>query len=443
MQDQIDSLVWQAVFADTEQKRALARLQIWQQAQSAGVLASSIHELYEARGRGQVLSNFTVPAMNLRGMTYDLARSIFAAAVKLRVGALIFELARSEMQYTDQSPVVYTPVIMAAALKEGWTGPLFLQCDHFQAKAAEPGVAKDGELDAIKSLIGEALGAGMYNVDIDMSTLVDLSAPTESEQQVANIRHTLELTEFVRRLEPAGVTVSLGCEIGHIGGRNSTMADFEAFMSGYTAGLGEGLIGVSKMSIQTGTSHGGVVNADGSLASVAVDFELLRNVSRAGREQYGMGGSVQHGASTLPHDLYHKFPEAETLEIHFATGLQNMIMDHPAFPAELLSEIYSWIDTDMAAERGADQTLEQFHYTQRKKAWGAFKKQTWSIPEANREELRNMLHSHFETVFGELGVSDTMELVRSNVSAMRQTKNALDFTTKAKVKAETVAGLAD
>ncbi len=442
MQDQIDSLVWQAVFAETEAERAAARLQIWQQAQEKGVLASSIHQLYAARGQGKVPSNFTVPAMNLRGMTYDMARAIFAAAVKLKVGALIFELARSEMQYTDQAPAVYAPVIMAAAIKEGWSGPLFIQCDHFQAKAASPGVAKEGELDAIKALIGEALSAGMYNVDIDMSTLVNLDAPTEVDQQVANIKHTLELTEFVRRLEPAGMIVSLGCEIGHIGGRNSTMADFEAFMFGYTTGL-NGLTGVSKMSIQTGTSHGGVVNADGSLASVAVDFDLLRNVSRAGRDKYGMGGSVQHGASTLPHDLYHKFPEAETLEIHFATGLQNMIMDHKAFPAELLSEIYAWIDTTMSDDRGSEQTLEQFHYTQRKKAWGAFKKQTWSIPEANREELRNMLQSHFETVFGELGVSDTMELVRSNVSAMRQTKNALDFTTKAKVKAETVAGLAD
>lgn len=441
MENPIDQLVWQAVFGEQSQ-RAAARLQIYQQCTAAQIVPSSIHELYAARGREQTPLNFTVPAMNLRGMTYDMARGIFAAAVKHEVGALIFELARSEMQYTDQSPVVYAPVIMAAALREGWHGPLFLQCDHFQAKAEQPGQAKAGELEAIKLLIEEALAAGMYNVDIDMSTLVDLDKATEAEQQVANIRHTLELTEFVRSRQPEGVMVSLGCEIGHIGGRNSTLADFEAFMTGYTAGLPAGMTGVSKMSIQTGTSHGGVVLADGSLAQVAVDFDLLRQVSRAGRQRYGMGGAVQHGASTLPTDLFHQFPETETLEIHFATGLQNMLMNHPAFPKSLLSDIYAWIDSALAADRKPGATDEQQHYEQRKKAWGQFKKQTWEIPEEQKVQLRDALQSHFEQVFVELAVANTMELVAAHVPTVVVDKQVTDFEPKKK-RADDVNGLSD
>lgn len=441
MREHIDSLVWDSVFGESP-ARARARLEIYSQAVQAGIVPSSIHDLYVARGRESVPLTFTVPAMNLRGMTYDMARAIFAAAVKHQVGALIFELARSEMQYTDQSPAVYAPVIMAAALREGWTGPLFLQCDHFQAKAAAPGVAKDGELESIKRLITEALAAGMYNVDIDMSTLVDLSQPTEPAQQVANIRHTLELTQAVRAQEPQDITVSLGCEIGHIGGRNSTLADFDAFMSGYTAGLQPGMTGVSKMSIQTGTSHGGVVNADGSLADVAVDFELLREVSRAARARYTMGGAVQHGASTLPHDLFHKFPEAETLEIHFATGLQNMLMDHPAFPQELLKEMYTWIDAEFAAEKTADTTDAQLHYEMRKKAWGQFKKQTWQIDESHKLQLRDALQKHFEQTFDQLGVANTMQLVAKWVRLVLVPKTVADFTVDGEAT-DDVSGLSD
>ena len=46
--------------------------------------------------------------------------------------------------------------------------------------------------------------------------------------------------------------------------------------------------------------------------------------------QYGLAGAVQHGASTLPDSMFHRFPEVETAEIHLATGWQNALYDHPA-----------------------------------------------------------------------------------------------------------------
>ena len=170
--EEVDSLVYAAVFG-TETEKQDARYETWKLGKENGIICASINDLYMARGVGKLPNDFTVPAMNLRGMNYDLARSVFSVAKKRRVGAMIFEIARSEMGYTDQSPFEYTTVVTAAALREGWSGPLFIQGDHFQAKAKSMGVPKDGELDAIKDIIRQSVAGGFYNIDIDMSTLVD------------------------------------------------------------------------------------------------------------------------------------------------------------------------------------------------------------------------------------------------------------------------------
>ena len=86
-------------------------------------------------GRGEDPSDFTVPAINLRAMAYDSARAVFRAAVPRNVGALIFEIARSEIGYTEQRPAEYLSVVAAAAIREGYRGPLFVQGDHFQIKS--------------------------------------------------------------------------------------------------------------------------------------------------------------------------------------------------------------------------------------------------------------------------------------------------------------------
>ena len=112
------------------------------------------------------------------------------------------------------------------------------------------------------------------------------------------------MTKFIRQIEPKGVTVSVGGEIGEVGGSNSTVDDLRAFMTGYKKLLGSGVKGISKISVQTGTTHGGVVLPDGSIAKVELDFKMLEELSKAAREEYGMAGAVQHGASTLPEEAF-------------------------------------------------------------------------------------------------------------------------------------------
>jgi len=421
----MDELVRVAVFAEGEDRERALKI-IHECALQTGCYPASIQPLYDAMGRGDV-SGLTTPAINVRGMAYDTARAVVRTLVKHDVGACIFELARSEMGYAHQSAGEYASVVLAAAVREGFEGPVFIQGDHYQVNAkkyAAGGESRATEIGAIRSLIADAIAAGYRNIDIDASTIVDLSKSTVLEQQRENFTVSADLTAHARALEPEGTTISIGGEIGEVGGKNSTPEELRAYMDGYLqelklrSGGGEPMRGPSKISIQTGTTHGGIPLPDGSVAKVSIDFEVLRECSRISRSEYGMAGAVQHGASTLPLEAFDRFPEAGAAEVHLATDFQNIVLDHPSFPASLRAEMYAWCDRECAGERKQDQTPEQFHYKTRKKTWGPFKRQVWDLSDAVRRELRSALEAKFEMVFLKLGVNGTRETVRRLVQPL-------------------------
>lgn len=407
----IDELVRDAVFG-TPHVKNYARWLIWEAGQALGARPASIHEFYIARGQGKWAGR-TVPAMNIRFTTYDTTRAALRAAKKTNAGALIFEIARSEMSYTEQEPAEFTTAIIAAAIKEGYYHPLFIQGDHFQVKAAKFKTDPEGAIKEVKDLITQAIPAGFWNIDLDTSTLVTLDPPTLAEQQYHNFSRSAELTKFVREMEPAGVTISLGGEIGEVGEKNSTPEELDAYILGYEDSLkayGNNMAGLSKISVQTGTSHGGVVLPDGTIAKVAVDFDTLGVLGERGR-RHGAGGAVQHGASTLPEEMFDKFPEVETLEIHLATGFMNLFMDHPGFPDDLRQAINKYMDKTSSGERKANDSDAQFYYKTRKKVLGPYKPEMWGLPEEVKAELYKALEDKFEFFYRKLNIVDTRDLI--------------------------------
>lgn len=407
-----------ALAANMDEKRALAK-KITDMAYKKGIYSSSINDLYMARGKGEFPGTFTVPAINLRTLTYDLAKAIFRVAKRCNAGAFIFEIAKSEMGYTDQPPVEYTAVCLAAAVKEGWQGPVFIQGDHFQVSAKNYMENPEKELDGLKAFISKAIEAGFYNIDIDSSTLVDLSKPSIKKQQKDNYEVCAALTNFIRKIQPRGIEVSVGGEIGEVGHQNSTPEDLKAFMEGYRERLRKGRAGISKISIQTGTSHGGVVLPDGTIAKVKLDFDTLNNLSKIAREEYGLAGAVQHGASTLPAEAFGKFPETGTAEVHLATEFQNMVYESAHFPKELKTRIYDWLKQTQIAEKKADQTEEQFIYSTRKKALGQFKKDIMLLPKEAREKIAGEIEKKFEFLFEKLNVKGTKDLASKYIKLKR------------------------
>jgi len=414
----IDTLVWDAVFGESEETRSSARWIIRRAGLELGVIPSSIAGLYAARGKKEC-SGFTVPAFNIRGLSYDVARAVFRAAIRLKVGAFIFELSRAESTFTDQKPAEFAAVVVAAALREGYEGPVFIQGDHYQAHAKKFAKDPDAELRGICDLCKESVAAGYYNLDLDTSTLVDLTKPGVREQQRVNFESSARLAGCVRSMEPKGITISLGGEIGEVGKRNSTAEELTTYVDGFLAAVAKQTgrkTGLAKISVQTGTTHGGVVLPDGTIAQVAIDFETLRTLSALARDRYGMAGAVQHGASTLPSEAFHKFAECGAAEVHLATEFQNLIYENQAFPADFKDEVYKHLRKAFADEKTPGDTDAQFIYKTRRKAFGVFKRKFWDLPRDVRGRIGDDLERKFAFLFEQLNVQRTAELVKRTVA---------------------------
>lgn len=408
-----------------------------------GVYPASIHELYMARGRGDAPMTFTTPAFNLRALSYHAACAMFRAANKMNAGAFIFELARSEMSYTDQRPSEYATNIFGAAIAEGFVGPVFIQGDHFQVSAKKYKADPEAELKAVRDLSLEAIAAGFFNIDVDTSTLVDISLPTIPEQQALNSKLSAELSAFIRANEPEGVTISIGGEIGEVGTENSTEPELRAYMDAYNENLKKlapGKPGLSKISVLTGTSHGGTVLPDGSIAKVTIAFDVLRDLSRIARKDYGMGGTVQHGASTVPEENFNKFVQNEAIEVHLATNFATMFFDN--IPAEFRKEMYAWLDVNASGDRKPGMTDEQFYYKTRKNAIGPFKAKAYALPESEKEKLGKAWEAQFDKLFNLLGMKDTKQFTDKYIKPVKVAPVIADYVKEA-VAAEDVSDLSD
>jgi fructose/tagatose bisphosphate aldolase len=408
--------------------QSLSRWIIGEGAQQLKVKLASPQEAYVAIAEGRINREMSFPAVNIRVGTLDTARALFRAAKDNNVGALISEIARSEMGYTHQSPAEYAAVLQAAAMLEGFEGPLFLQGDHVQLKSSpvrEGGESASKEINAHKRLIKELLAAGFGSIDLDMSPFerrIEENLSFE-EQQAENARLTAEKIADVRALEKElGIpwTVLLGGETGEVGKMNTRKEDLEAYAEGIIANMKrlgiDPSLGIRKIAVNDGTSHGGTPLPDGSVADVSIAFEILKMATDFGRK-YGWAGSVQHGASTLPNNAFSLFPQNKAVEVHLATGFQNITFDNGIYKVKgAQSEIEQFLADKFRGDWKAGKTFAQFVYSTRKQATGPFKWMIWTMPEDIRTKVAGDLYEQFAFLFGQLGVVDTKDLIAKHTT---------------------------
>jgi len=418
----IRDTVWTATFSLDEGAIEAARWIVWEASQELGCPSASIHDLYMARARA-AYSGFTVPAINLRTQVFDMAAAACRAAMELDSGSVIFELARSEQEYTYQRPGEYITSVLAGCIAAGWHGPVFVQGDHYQFNAAKYKADPEAVTETLRKATLNAMAVGYGNIDIDSSTLVDLSFESLDAQQKVNYTRAAELSALIREHEDEELTVSVGGEIGEVGKQNSTPDELRAYLDGYRRELdaraGKDAIGLSKVSVQTGTSHGGVPLPGGGVAEVKLDFGTLKVLGEVARE-YGLAGAVQHGASTLPDELFHRFPEVETAEIHLATGFQNALYEHEAFPAELYASVERFCYENCADERKPGETDTQFVYKTRKKALGEHKRELWDLE--TKERIIASQQAKMKFLFEQLGIKGNRAIVDKFVTAPQRHK---------------------
>ena len=397
-------------------EQQLAHKYAWQLAFACGIFPASIDELYRNMSTGE-LPDITVPAMNMRAIPFQSAKAVFAAMRDHNVGAAIFELSRGEIAFTGQRPLEYATVILCAAIAERHSGPLFLQGDHFQVSASRYAADPDLELTTVKKLIVEAVEAGFFSIDIDTSTLVDLSFDTVHEQQRPNYLLTAELANFVRKLEPEGITISLGGEIGEVGEENSTAEEVEVFLAGVNAHLEPNTAGLTKLSIQSGTKHGGNVLKDGSFGEMLVDFELITELTNVCRSYSGVAGCVQHGASMLTLEKLGRLPESACVEVHLAAAFLNAVYKH--LPESLVTLADDWALEHFADEWKSDWSKEQFLHHARRYPIGHFKRQWWDASDCH-EALRTAIYDQTAAYFSTLNVTNTVQMVADSIKHQPQ-----------------------
>ncbi len=375
---------------------------------SAGVFPASIHDFYTANLRQEVPA-MAVPAINIRGMTFDIACAAWRAAQKSQAGPIIFELAPYEMVSGSQDFAEYCTIIQAAAVHEGYAGPVFLQGDLFQVDTGE-------DLPYIKEMIISAIRAGMYNLDINASPLINQDGESPLEQQVRNGRIIAELTSFALDNSPAGIHPSIGGEVGGLERNNTTIQDLQAFMNVFSGSFSNSAGGLDKVSARTGTVLGGIIGTDGSISDMPIDLELVVQLSQKLRQDYSIAGLVQHGASTLRVPSLARLAASGVIEVHLGTQIQNIVFDHPAFPAELIEYMRVSLFTSKArpaeiTKLAPSQSREQRFYHSRLNAWGMFKENLWILPDDIRVEITSALQIWFENLFSVLNVAGKRDYI--------------------------------
>ena len=378
-------------------------------AREMGVYPAAIGEIYRALGQ-KTLTPMTIPAFNIRGLTFALARVVWRKVIKLHAGPVIFELAPSETWAGDQTYAEYAAMIFAAACREGYQGPIFLQGDHFAIESTD-------EVPVVLERCHEVIASGFYQIDIDGSHLIVKDPLNLSAFHTPNAKVTAQIIKHLRQQQPSGVHLVLGGEVGEIGGRDTSINDLDTYKDLLELYLPAEIAGLDKISAQTGTAHGGIVLQNGSTGQMNVDFDLIAQLSAKARD-YGWSGIVQHGASTLTMRDLEKLPAAGVIEVHLATQIQNIVFDHPAFPVDLREKMQKRL---VVAAFGAEGekienpealTLAQQFYKARWTAWGSFKQELWDLPASVMTPIEDSFSDWVEDIIKSLRIDNKKEVLR-------------------------------
>ena len=505
----IDYLAKEAALNSNDDVKTAAQFLIRSAAISLGVIPASIHDFYMAR-KTNAWKNMTVPAVNIRTDGYETTRQVFRVVREQNIGAIILELAKSETRYSGQSVNEFTTVGFAAAIKEGYTGQIFFQGDHYQVDQKKYAKEPTKEIDTLKRFIRDSILAGEYNIDLDPSTLVNEEALDEivvfenslvdeylkdhsgltqglDESGLKALRHklidelpltgeqrttldalyerlhsdtakvTMEFIRYIRGLEKelldGKVTISIGIEERHID--NPKHKNNPSTVRGSIAlaqkilkmCAAEGLVGPSKIALQTGTMHG---------LGGTVDFGIYER-HLAAAPSLGIAVFVQHGASTIKdRGDFRKMPIGGVGEVHLATEYQKITLGIVArMMPDLAEKMAQYLEDLMAADPNAygkkfgEKWAQAFNDPAQqgksrhdiiveiladelpgklagslkdltKELSGPFKNEIWNAPAPVREAMRQALYKEFSEIFQMLGARETRKLVESIIPVAKQ-----------------------
>jgi len=283
--------------------------------------------------------NVIVMAANIR--IQHTLRGIMEAAKEMDA-AMLFEIAKSEVGYTDQQPEEYARFCRQVAREIDFNTPYCIHGDHTTVSENTPAAIASAE-----DLIRKEVEAGFTSFAIDASHNFDLNAKTTRGQLADNIEITIRLAKLIEKLmEAKGKTrtdYSLECEVGEIGkidpetGKQELTTVDEAVT--FIKALHENAVYPDLLAMNNGTIHGNVYDANGNIIPLlGIDDKRTREVANAIAP---LGVKIaQHGITGTPLELMNKLIDAGIVKGNVATNWQNIAIEN--LPADLVKRMEDW-----------------------------------------------------------------------------------------------------
>ncbi len=405
----VDRFVYTSVLGSTGKLRHLCSQIIRSAALAHGIWCDSIHAFYHANAVSRARS-IVVPAFNVRGLTYSTIRSIFRVAQKLDTGPFIIEISPAEMNHTQQRSDELAACVLGAALRENYSGPVFLQGDHFRLDPRRCQSDLKSEVNRLQALVLDAIHNGFFNFDIDATSVATSDTDSQSEKELPYLKLVADFCTFIRHHQPEGITIALGLEFANL---RAVLQNADALLSEFMdfnklLARSGSAASVSKYNIHleahSGTGTGPAQTDRPQMPSFASDeCAITREFAETLRTAHGVCGLELHSNSTIPDVFLPLLSACGVVEAHLGTRLQDVVLDHPRFPIGLTEEIHSFLETHCSMESRTGLSQEQFYYLARKKAWGPFKKAICTLDERTKSAILQDVEREITMNFEKLG----------------------------------------
>lgn len=387
----VDRFVYTSILGGTQKLRHLCSLILRSAALAHGIWCDSIHPFYKTLSTGRK-AVMTIPAYNVRGLTYSIVRTIFRTAQKLNAGPFIIEISPHEMSFTQQRADEIGACVLGAALRENYFGPVFIQGDHFKIDAHRSQQEKLTDTNRMQSLISDAIGNGFYNFDIDATHSLTCEHQAGRDALQDHFERVARVCEFIRQAQPQGVTAAMGVEFGSMS-RLLTQKDLvlrEIDMLQSNLAALQVTPGLTKICFHLDSDTNAMDNGLVPHISQSLSQEVLSALSGLSVQLKSMlqiAGLEIHAGSGISHSVLDNLPSNGIVEVHLGTQIQDIIFDHPRFPIGLTEEIHSYLETHCSMDLQAQTSRDYFYYTARKKSWGPFKKAICSLDERTKAAI--------------------------------------------------------
>ena len=264
-------------------------------------------------------------------------------AAKELDAAVLFEIARSEIGYTGQTPQEFYDRITGIAGELDFNTPYAIHGDHITIKDNTP-----ESIDSARKLIDAEVAAGFTSYAIDASHNFNFDGKNEREQLADNIAITVELADLIPN------EACLEVEVGEVGRTNAdgtkkltTVAEADAFISA----LHEQGVKPDLLAINNGTIHGNIFDAEGNIVEqVGIDIDRTKAIADAIAPLEVR--IAQHGITGTPLRLMHLLIEAGIAKGNVGTNWQNVYIEN--LPGEMRNKMEEWtLASDEAAKMKA------------------------------------------------------------------------------------------